>query len=103
MAFEKSDAHVEPLKKTGVLEKFTYEETTPVIGREYATVNIVNDILEASDADALIRDLAITSTIQTHLSSPLSSGPTVPPPTDHTNTSLQSPNAVSSSSARSTT
>ncbi|KAF2656077.1 taurine dioxygenase family protein [Lophiostoma macrostomum CBS 122681] len=61
MAIEKSDIHVEPLQKTGALDdKFTYEETTPVIGREYATVNIVNDILEASDADALIRDLAIT-------------------------------------------
>jgi hypothetical protein len=52
----------EPLKKTGVIDKFEFEETTPVIGREYSKLNIVDDILGAENADELIRDLAITST-----------------------------------------
>lgn len=51
-----------PLQKSGVLDgKFKFEEATPIIGREYPTVNIVEDILNAADADQLIRDLAITS------------------------------------------
>ena len=61
MTFQDSDVHVEPLQKTGKLERFEFEEATPVIGREYPTVNIVDDILESPDADALIKDLAITS------------------------------------------
>ncbi|KAH0288488.1 taurine dioxygenase family protein [Aureobasidium namibiae CBS 147.97] len=50
----------EPLKQSGALEQFSFEETTPVIGREFLDVNIVDDILNASNADELIRDLAIT-------------------------------------------
>lgn len=50
-----------PLKKTGVLDKFSFEETTPAIGREYPNVNIVDDLLSAENADELVRDLAITS------------------------------------------
>ena len=50
-----------PLEPTGALDKFPFEETTPVIGREYTDVNIVNDLLNANDADSLLRDLAITS------------------------------------------
>lgn len=50
-----------PLKQSGALENFTYEDTTPVIGREFPDVNIVDDLLNASNADELIRDLAITS------------------------------------------
>ncbi|KAH8711933.1 taurine dioxygenase family protein [Phaeosphaeriaceae sp. PMI808] len=50
-----------PLKKAGTLDKeFKFEDATPVIGREYPEINIVNDILNAADADDLIRDLAIT-------------------------------------------
>ncbi|CAN9099230.1 unnamed protein product [Alternaria alternata] len=50
-----------PQTKTGALDAgFKFEETTPVIGREYPDVNIVEDILNASNADDLIRDLAIT-------------------------------------------
>ncbi|KAI5207810.1 taurine dioxygenase family protein [Aureobasidium subglaciale] len=49
-----------PLKQSGALEKFAYEETTPVIGREFSDVNIVDDLLNAPNADELIRDLAIT-------------------------------------------
>ncbi|SPN99942.1 related to taurine dioxygenase [Cephalotrichum gorgonifer] len=49
-----------PLTSTGTLNQFAFEETTPVIGREYPTLNIVNDVLNAPDADARLRDLAIT-------------------------------------------
>jgi hypothetical protein len=56
-----------PLTKAGALDsRFKYEEATPVIGREYPDVNIVDDILDASDADELIRDLAITSKFVHH-------------------------------------
>jgi hypothetical protein len=51
----------EPLSLSGALDRFEHVESTPVIGREYADVNVVNDILNAEDSDALIRDLAITS------------------------------------------
>ena len=50
-----------PLELAGALDKFQFEDTTPVIGREYADVNIVNDLINANDADVLLRDLAITS------------------------------------------
>ncbi|KAJ4358811.1 hypothetical protein N0V95_002733 [Ascochyta clinopodiicola] len=50
-----------PLQKSGALDsKFSFEEATPVIGREYSKLNIVDDILNASNEDELIRDLAIT-------------------------------------------
>ncbi|KAG9599676.1 taurine dioxygenase family protein, partial [Aureobasidium melanogenum] len=49
-----------PLKQSGALEQFTYEDTTPVIGREFFNVNIVDDLLDAPNADQLIQDLAIT-------------------------------------------
>ncbi|KAJ8112602.1 hypothetical protein OPT61_g5063 [Boeremia exigua] len=56
-----SATYPSPLQKSGALdEKFQFEEATPVIGREYPTVNIVDDLLNASNADELIRDLAIT-------------------------------------------
>lgn len=51
----------EPLKQTGVLERFEYEDVTPVIGREFPSANIVDDFLNSLDGDALLRDLAITS------------------------------------------
>ena len=58
----KPNSYPAPLLKSGVLDKeFKFEEATPVIGREYPTVNIVSDILDAPNADDLIRDLAITS------------------------------------------
>jgi hypothetical protein len=57
-----TQARAAPLTKTGALDgKFKFEDTTPVIGREYPEVNIVEDLLGAPDADELIRDLAITS------------------------------------------
>jgi hypothetical protein len=51
-----------PAIKSGALDsKFKFEDATPVIGREYPDANIVDGILNAPDADELIRDLAITS------------------------------------------
>ena len=51
----------EPLLLSGALDKFNHEELTPVIGREYPGVNLVDDIINAKNSDELIRDLAITS------------------------------------------
>ena len=51
-----------PLRKNGALDSaFAFEETTPAIGREYPTAQIVEDFLNAPNADDLLRDLAITS------------------------------------------
>ena len=56
------ESYPSPLQRSGTLDNtFAFEEATPVIGREYPTINIVDDILNASNADELIRDLAITS------------------------------------------
>lgn len=59
----KSDAQEfpKPLKVSGALNAFEYVEVTPVIGREYPKVNLVDDIINSKNADELIRDLAITS------------------------------------------
>ena len=58
---EKPVVYPRPLKASGSLDKFAFEESTPVIGREYPTLNIVDDILNAPNSDELVRDLAITS------------------------------------------
>ena len=50
-----------PLKSSGALAKFYWEDVTPVIGREFPTINLVDDILHAANADELLRDLAIES------------------------------------------
>jgi len=52
--------HRKPLELSGALDKFQFEDTTPEIGREFLNVNIVDDLLQAEDADAVLRDLAIT-------------------------------------------
>jgi hypothetical protein len=52
----------EPLQPSGILDKFDFEEVTPIIGREFPTLNIVDDLLNAPNADDLLRELAITST-----------------------------------------
>ncbi|KAK5684323.1 hypothetical protein LTS10_004190 [Elasticomyces elasticus] len=49
----------EPLRLSGALDKFEHEDVTPVIGREYPKINIVNDLLDADNADELVRELAI--------------------------------------------
>ena len=55
---------LKPFAVSGVLDAtFSFEDTTPSIGREYFSVNIVHDILNASNSEDLIRDLAITGNI----------------------------------------
>ncbi|CAJ2512451.1 Uu.00g054660.m01.CDS01 [Anthostomella pinea] len=56
----KAATYPQPLKLTGALDEFAYEDATPVIGREYRNVNIVDDLLHAGNADERLRDLAIT-------------------------------------------
>lgn len=54
----------EPLKLSGSLDKFGFDDTTPVIGREFPTLNIVDDVLNAPNADELLRELAVTSKLK---------------------------------------
>lgn len=58
---ETTKQYPKPLALSGALKDFAYEDSTSVIGREYPSVNIVNDLLNAENSDALLRDLAITS------------------------------------------
>ncbi|KAK3492763.1 uncharacterized protein B0T23DRAFT_149005 [Neurospora hispaniola] len=51
--------HKEPLELSGALEQFENFEVTPVIGREYVNVDLV-EWLRAPNSDKLLRDLAIT-------------------------------------------
>ena len=55
-------SYPKPLNSSGALEKFEYEDVTPCIGREFPGLNILDDLLNSPDSDALIRDLAINST-----------------------------------------
>lgn len=48
------------LKSTGVLDQFEHFEVTPIIGREYSNVDIV-EWLQAPNSDELIKELAVTS------------------------------------------
>lgn len=52
------------LDLSGALEQFAWEDVTPTIGREFAEANIVNDILNSPDSEKLLRDLAITSKLE---------------------------------------
>jgi hypothetical protein len=52
-----------PLKLSGALEAYESFDVTPVIGREFPAANVV-DWLNAPNADELLRDLAITSTVK---------------------------------------
>lgn len=58
---QKDTTFPQPLTKTGVIDQFEFEETTTAIGREYPKLNLVDDVLNTSNADELLRDLAITS------------------------------------------
>lgn len=57
----KPKSYPKPLKSSGALAKFEWEDVTPVIGREFPKLNLVNDILHAANSDELVRDLAIDS------------------------------------------
>lgn len=52
--------HVKPLRTKGLLDQYESFDTTPTIGREYPTIDL-KQLLQAPNADELIRDLAITS------------------------------------------
>jgi alpha-ketoglutarate-dependent taurine dioxygenase len=65
MTDKQNGSYPEPLKSSGALDNLTHEDTTPLLGREFINVNIVNDLLNATESDSLIRDLAITSTSPT--------------------------------------
>jgi hypothetical protein len=49
----------QPLEYSGSLDSFSYLDSTPVIGREYTGLQVV-DILSSPECDRLIRDLAVT-------------------------------------------
>lgn len=51
--------HKEPLTLSGALDKFESFDVTPVIGREFADVDLA-EWLRAPNSDELLRDLAIT-------------------------------------------
>jgi hypothetical protein len=57
---ERLENHKEPLKLAGALDHLEHFDVTPVIGREYVNVDLV-ELLRASNSDELLRDLAITS------------------------------------------
>ena len=50
-----------PLAKSGVIEVFKQKYLTPGIGSEFSDLDLV-EALKSPNADALFRDLAITST-----------------------------------------
>ena len=58
--------HREPLKYSGSLDQFKSFDVTPIIGREFPEVSI-KELLDAPNADELLRDLAITSTHITYM------------------------------------
>ena len=60
----KSESGTHPrMHSTGSLDDFKPVMLTPVIGNEFVkgSLNIVDDVLHAPDADRLIKDLAIMS------------------------------------------
>ncbi|MCJ1252069.1 hypothetical protein MMC30_009307 [Trapelia coarctata] len=48
-----------PLVYSGSLDPYTHQDVTPVIGREFQALQVV-DLLAAHNSDQLIRDLAVT-------------------------------------------
>lgn len=50
-----------PVEATGALDGFEYEDATPAIGRKFHNVNIINDLMNADNADERLRELALTS------------------------------------------
>ncbi|KAK1759870.1 hypothetical protein QBC47DRAFT_338334 [Echria macrotheca] len=56
---QRLEDHKEPLKLSGILDQFSSFDVTPVIGREFSSVDLVK-WLRAPNSDELLRDLAIT-------------------------------------------
>ena len=86
-----------PLKLKGALDQFKSFDVTPVIGKEFENVDLV-EWLRAPNSDELLRDLAITSQPTTSPNSP-SQLTTIH---THAEAVSQSLNAASCSSARKT-
>lgn len=66
MTFAPSEPKVQPhprIHSTGTLDSFKPTLLTPVIGNEFSkgSINIVEDILRAPNAEQRIRDLAVMS------------------------------------------
>ncbi|SPJ71412.1 related to taurine dioxygenase [Fusarium torulosum] len=59
MSTNSKNQYPEPMKLSGALDDYEYIDATPAIGREYPKADLV-EWLNASNADELIRDLAIT-------------------------------------------
>lgn len=57
----KAETKTSPLKSSGSLDGFKQINLTPVIGTEFVDVNIVDDIINATNSEERIRDLAIKS------------------------------------------
>lgn len=55
-----------PLVYSGSLDSYTYQDVTPVIGREFQGLQVV-DLLAAHNSDQMIRDLAVTSNPPTYI------------------------------------
>lgn len=49
-----------PLRDSGALAGYGYEDVTPAIGREYEDLQL-RELLSAAASEAMIRDLAATS------------------------------------------
>jgi len=60
----KSQLKTSPLEASGALDHFKHTDLTPVIGREYPTLNVV-ELMESPNADELIKELAYTSNVST--------------------------------------
>ncbi|KAL2194398.1 hypothetical protein P885DRAFT_80405 [Corynascus similis CBS 632.67] len=56
---QRLEGHKEPLKLSGALDHLEHFDVTPVIGREYVNIDLV-ELLRAPNSDELLRDLAIT-------------------------------------------
>lgn len=52
----------EPMKAAGLLDEFKQKITVPAIGTEFLDADLV-EIMEATNSDELLRDLAITSVL----------------------------------------
>lgn len=59
----KSQLMKSPIEPSGALDHFRYFNVTPVIGREYPTLNVV-ELIESPNADELIKELACISMVQ---------------------------------------
>jgi hypothetical protein len=50
-----------PVQATGVLDSLAYEDLTPAIGRAFENVNIIDDTMNAENANDRLRELALIS------------------------------------------